>query len=240
MELGGIEEYLYTPNGLKLLLLQDNSSPVVTVQVVYHVGSTNEVSGNTGATHLLEHLMFKGTERYNKRNGNAIFNTLQNIGAQMNATTWYDRTNYYETIPSSELELAIDIEADRMRNSLLLKEDKESEMTVVRNEFERNMNNPAALLQSQIWSTAYMANTYHHATIGWRSDIENVPIEKLREFYDTYYWPNNATLTLVGDFDKNNAFEFIEKYFGAIPRSPIPFQNPTRPNLINWGQETLL
>ncbi|UGU14740.1 insulinase family protein [Sinomicrobium kalidii] len=225
-ELGGIEEYEYQPNGLKILLLQDNSTPVVTVQVVYHVGSTNEVSGTTGATHLLEHLMFKGTPKFNKRKGTAIFPTLQNVGARMNATTWYDRTNYYETIPSDQIELALEIEADRMRNSLLLEEDKASEMTVVRNEFERGMNSPARLLQSQIWSVAYMASPYHHSTIGWRSDIENVPMEKLREFYDTYYWPNNATLTVVGDFQKDEVFRLVDKYFGKITRSPHEIPQP--------------
>ena len=225
-ELEGIEEYEYRPNGLNILLLQDNSTPVVTVQIVYHVGSTDEVSGTTGATHLLEHLMFKGTPKFNKRKGTAIFSTLQNVGARMNATTWYDRTNYYETIPSDKLELAMEIEADRMRNSLLLEEDKESEMTVVRNEFERGMNSPASLLQSQIWSTAYMASPYHHSTIGWRSDIENVPMEKLREFYDTYYWPNNATLTVVGDFQKDEVFQLVDKYFGKISRSPEAIPQP--------------
>ena len=121
--LGGIEEYLYTPNGMNLLLVQDNSAPVVTVQVVYRVGSKHEVSGNTGSTHLLEHLMFKGTKKFNKRKGTSIDKKLNNIGAQMNATTWNDRTNYYETIPSDKIEIALEIEADRMRNSLLLKED---------------------------------------------------------------------------------------------------------------------
>lgn len=224
--LEGITEYEYTPNGLSVLLMQDKSAPVVTVQVVYHVGSTNEVSGTTGATHLLEHLMFKGTPKFNKKKGTAIFPTLQNVGARMNATTWYDRTNYHETIPSDKLELAIEIEADRMRNSLLLAEDKQDEMTVVRNEFERNMNSPSTLLQGQIWSVAYLANPYHHSTIGWKSDIENVPIEKLRDFYDTYYWPNNATLTLVGDFEKDDVFKLIDKYFGKIPSSPNEIPEP--------------
>ena len=219
-ELGDIEEYNYTPNNLNILLLQDNSAPVVTVQVVYRVGSKNEVLGNTGATHLLEHLNFKGTPTFNKKNGNAIFSVLQGVGAQMNATTWYDRTNYYETIPSDKIELALHIESDRMRNSLLLKEDKDSEMTVVRNEFERGENNPISILNKEIWAAAYMAHPYHHSTIGWRSDIENMPIEVLRDFYNTYYWPNNATLTIIGDFNKTNLFNLIDKYFGNIPKSP--------------------
>ena len=225
-ELSGIEEYLYEPNGMNILLAQDNAAPVVTVQVVYRVGSKNEVPGNTGATHLLEHLNFKGTPTFNKQNGNSIFSVLQGIGAQMNATTWYDRTNYYETIPSDKMELALHIESDRMRNSLLLKGDKEAEMTVVRNEFERSENDPNSLLSKEIWATAYMAHPYHHSTIGWRSDIENMPIEVLRKFYNTYYWPDNATLTIIGDFQKDNLFNLIDKYFGKITKAPQDMPQP--------------
>ncbi|SFD49997.1 M16 family metallopeptidase [Flavobacterium phragmitis] len=225
-ELGGIEEYLYQPNGMSVLLLQDNASPVATVQIVYRVGSKHEVLGNTGSTHLLEHLMFKGTPTFNKKNGNTITDVLQNTGAQLNATTWYDRTNYYETLPSDKIELALQIEADRMRNSLLLKEDKEAEMTVVRNEFERGENNPNSLLDKEIWASAYIAHPYHHSTIGWKSDIEKAPIEVLKNFYNTYYWPDNATLTIIGDFRKENVFELIEKYFGKITKAPHVMPQP--------------
>jgi len=224
-ELGGIEAYIYEPNGMNILLIQDNAAPVVTAQVTYSVGSKHEVSGNTGSTHLLEHLMFKGTPKYNKGTI-TIPSALQNIGAQMNATTWYDRTNYYETVPSDYLELALDIEADRMRNSLLKPEDKAAEMTVVRNEFERGENNPNRLLSKEMWATAYMAHTYHHSTIGWRSDIENAPNEKLKDFYNTYYWPNNATLSIIGDFNKENVFALVDKYFGVIPKAPHEFPQP--------------
>ncbi|WP_303315317.1 pitrilysin family protein [Flavivirga abyssicola] len=225
-ELGGIEEYLYAPNGMKMLLLQDNSAPVVTVQIVYHVGSKHEVTGNTGSTHLLEHLMFKGTNKFNKRKGTSIDSKLNSIGARMNATTWNDRTNYYETIPSDKIEVALEIEADRMRNSLLLKEDKDAEMTVVRNEFERGENNPNSVLSKEVWATAYMAHPYHHSTIGWRSDIEKMPIEVLRKFYNTYYWPDNATLTIIGDFQKESLFKSVDKYFGKITKSPNPMPQP--------------
>lgn len=225
-ELEGVEEYLYTPNGLKILLVQDNAAPVVNVQMVYNVGSKHEVSGNTGSTHLLEHLMFKGTEKFNKKKGTSIDSELTRYGAQMNATTWNDRTNYYETIPSDKIELAIEIEADRMRNLLLLKEDKEAEMTVVRNEFERGENNPNSLLSKEIWATAYMAHGYHHSTIGWRSDIENMPMQVLRDFYDTYYWPNNAWLTVVGDFQKDNLFKLIDTYFGKVSKASHTIPQP--------------
>lgn len=225
-EVGGVQEYLYAPNGMNMLLIQDNAAPVVTVQVVYRVGSKHEVPGNTGSTHLLEHLNFKGTPTFNKDKGTGIFNLLQGVGAQMNATTWNDRTNYYETIPSDQLELALHIEADRMRNSLLLEEDKNAEMTVVRNEFEQGENNASSVLSKKMWATAYMAHPYHHSTIGWRSDIENMPIEVLRNFYDTYYWPNNATLTIVGDFNKDSLFKLIDKYFGKIGKSPKEMPQP--------------
>ncbi len=175
--------------------------------VTYRVGSRNEVTGTTGATHILEHLMFKGTEKFNKQNGGHIDSQLGNIGARLNATTWMDRTNYYESIPSDYLELAINIESDRMRNLRLRKEDKESEMTVVRNEFERGENSPFSALNTEVWATAFQAHPYHHNTIGWRSDIENVPMEKLRAFYDTFYWPNNATVTVIGDFTTETALK---------------------------------
>lgn len=225
-ELEGVEEYLYAPNGLKILLVQDNAAPVVNVQMVYNVGSKHEVSGNTGSTHLLEHLMFKGTEKFNKKKGTSIDSELTRYGAQMNATTWNDRTNYYETIPSDKIELAIEIEADRMRNLLLLKEDKEAEMTVVRNEFERGENNPNSVVSKEIWATAYMAHGYHHSTIGWRSDIENMPMQVLRDFYDTYYWPNNAWLTVVGDFQKDNLFKLVDTYFGKISKATHTIPEP--------------
>lgn len=221
-ELGGIEEYKLKTNDLTVLLKEDHSAPVVTVMITYLVGSRNEVTGTTGSTHLLEHLMFKGTTNFNKAKGNDVTDVLQNLGAQMNATTWLDRTNYYENLPAEHMDLALEIEADRMRNLLLRDEDRKPEMTVVRNEFERGENSPFSALNKAITQTAIVAHPYHHSTIGWRSDIENVSIERLREFYETFYWPNNATLTIIGDFKKDQAFKSIEKYFGGIGRSPKP------------------
>ena len=238
--LGGIEEYLYQPNGMNVLLLQDNASPVVTVQIVYRVGSKNEVLGNTGSTHLLEHLMFKGSPTFNKKSGTTITDVLQNTGAQLNATTWYDRTNYFETLPSDKIALAMQIEADRMRNSLLLKEDKEAEMTVVRNEFERGENDPNGLLDKEIWAAAYIAHPYHHSTIGWKSDIEKAPIEVLRNFYNTYYWPDNATLTIIGDFKKENVFNLIEQYFGKITKAPNVMPQPYTEEPQQYGPRKII
>ena len=216
---GGIEEYQLKSNGLKVLMLQDTSTPVATFMVTYHVGSRNEAIGYTGSTHLLEHLMFKGSRNYNKEKGTAIWDELQNIGAQINATTWNDRTNYFEVVPSQYLEKAISIEADRMRYSFLRDEDRQPEMTVVRNEYERGENSPFDVLDKNIWATAYQAHPYHHSTIGWRSDIENVSTERLKDFYNIYYWPNNATATVIGDFNVDSTLSLIEKYFGEHSKS---------------------
>ena len=216
---GGIEEYQLKSNGLKVLMLQDTSTPVATFMVTYHVGSRNEAIGYTGSTHLLEHLMFKGSRNYNKEKGTAIWDELQNIGAQINATTWNDRTNYFEVVPSQYLEKAISIEADRMRYSFLRDEDRQPEMTVVRNEYERGEISPFDVLDKNIWATAYQAHPYHHSTIGWRSDIENVSTERLKDFYNIYYWPNNATATVIGDFNVDSTLSLIEKYFGEHSKS---------------------
>ena len=223
-ESAGIEEYTLVKNNLRVLVLEDSSAPVATFMVTYHVGSRNEAIGYTGSTHLLEHLMFKGSRNFNKEKNTAIWTELQNIGAQINATTWNDRTNYFEVVPSEHLDKAIAIEADRMRYAFLKDEDRQPEMTVVRNEFERGENSPFDVLDKNIWATAYQAHPYHHSTIGWRTDIENVSTERLKIFYDTYYWPNNATVTVIGDFNKKDALASINKHFSehAKSKEPIP------------------
>jgi zinc protease len=211
-------------NGLKVLLVENRVAPVVTVCVLYRVGSRNEAVGHTGATHLLEHMMFKGTPSFNKNKNTQIAATLQKIGADFNATTWYDRTNYFETVPSDQLELALRLEADRMRNSLIADEDRRSEMTVVRNELERGQNEPAMVLDEAVYATAFREHPYHHPTIGWRADVENVPTARLKLFYDTFYHPNNATLVVAGDFDEGACLALVGRYFGAhaAASDPIP------------------
>lgn len=228
---GGIDEYRCTLNDLSILLMEDHSAPVATFMVTYHVGSRNEAIGHTGSTHLLEHMMFKGSKNFNKENGKPIWTILQDIGAQINATTSMDRTNYFELLPSEHLGSAIAIEADRMRNLLLRDEDRQPEMTVVRNEFERGENEPFSVLNKNIWATAYQAHPYHHNTLGWRSDIEGVSTERLREFYETYYWPNNATVTIIGDFNKDDALQMILDNYGTIAKSlhKIPEMYTTEP-----------
>ncbi|MGO9991639.1 MAG: M16 family metallopeptidase [Steroidobacteraceae bacterium] len=220
--LSGIDEYQLDSNGLTVLLSPDHSAPVVTFQVTYRVGSRNEVTGTTGATHILEHLMFKGSENFNDPKGNSIKQFLERVGGQFNATTSVDRTAYFATMGRESLEGYIAIEADRMRHLWLHEADRQSEMTVVRNEFERGKNDPDSVLVEEVTAAAYEALPYHHPTIGWKSDIEHVPIAKLREFYDTFYWPNNATVTLVGDIDPAAALNLVKKYYGAYPKSPQP------------------
>jgi len=221
-EKAGIREFRLRANGLKALLLQNRVAPVVTFAVVYHVGSRNEAVGHTGATHLLEHLMFKGTPDYNRESGTAIAAVLEAMGARFNATTWFDRTNYYETLPSAKLDVAMKIESSRMRGSLLRDEDRQPEMTVVRNEFERGENSPFQVLYKHTFATAFREHPYHHPTIGWRSDIEGVTTERLKEFYDVFYHPNNATALVIGDFEEEDGLAMLDRHFGAIPRSPLP------------------
>lgn len=219
---GKIDEYTLTSNGLQVLLLPEHSSPTLTFMVTYRVGSKNEVTGTTGATHLLEHLMFKGTTQRDRSKGNNVDQMLERTGARYNATTWLDRTNYYENLASEHLAAVADMEADRMRNLLLREEDRRPEMTVVRNEFERGENSPIQSLYKEIYQSAFVAHPYHHSTIGHRSDIEKVSIEKLREFYNTFYWPDNATVSIIGDFQPEQALAIVKKSFGVYPRSPQP------------------
>lgn len=226
----GISEYSMR-NGLKVLLMPNHSAPVVTFQVVYRVGSRNEAVGYTGSTHFLEHMMFKGTRRYDPAKGVGLDDLLKLVGAEYNATTWFDRTTYYEVVPSQYLELCIKLEADRMRNLRLRQADRDAEMSVVRNELEQGENRPEEVMDTQLYATAFREHPYHHPTIGWRSDVEGVPMARMAQFYDTFYWPNNATVIIVGDFDKDEALRLVHKHYGKIPRSkkPLPEVYTTEP-----------
>jgi zinc protease len=217
---GDIEELLYKPNGLRVLLYRKPVAPVVTFNLTYLVGSRNEVGGSTGGTHFLEHLMFKGSKNFNRANFSSIWNTLQTTGARVNATTYLDRTNYYATLPANYLELSIAIEADRMRDALFTAEDLASEMSVVRNELERGENSPKEVLEKLLWAQAFVAHPYHTSTIGHVWDIENVSVEKLRAFYNEYYHPNNAVAVVVGDFERAHVLSLLHKHFGRVPRAP--------------------
>ncbi len=210
----GITEYTLA-NGLRVLLFPDPTKATTTVNVTYFVGSRHEAYGETGMAHLLEHLVFKGTPRH--RN---IPQELTERGARPNGTTWLDRTNYFETFPASDANLAwaLDLEADRMVHSFIAKKDLESEMTVVRNEFELGENNPGGVLEERVLSTAFLWHNYGKSTIGARSDIEQVPIERLQGFYRKYYQPDNAMLVVAGRFDPAAALRLVGRTFGRIPR----------------------
>jgi zinc protease len=218
----GISEYRLDANGLTVLVAPDHSAPVVTFQVTYRVGSRNEVTGTTGATHILEHMMFKGSEAYNEEKGNSLKRYGERVGAQFNASTSLDRTNYFATLGRDDLEGYVAVEADRMRHLLLRDADRQAEMTVVRNEYERGRNSPENVLFEEVQAAAFEALPYHHPTIGWLSDIEHVPTAKLREFYDTFYWPDNSTVTIAGDVDVAAVLALVRRYYGVYPHSPAP------------------
>ncbi len=210
----GITQYRLA-NGLQVLLFPDPSKPTITVNVTYLVGSRHENYGETGMAHLLEHLMFKGTpanpdidKQFNAR------------GARSNGTTWLDRTNYYELFEASDdnLKWAIDMEADRMVNSFIRKSDLDSEMTVVRNEYEMGENSPFSVMLKRLQSVAYDWHAYGRSTIGNRSDIEHVDEAHLQAFYRTYYQPDNAVLLVAGRFDEAKALSLVAAAFGKIPR----------------------
>jgi len=210
----GITEYRLA-NGLRVLLFPDPSKQTITVNVTYLVGSRHEGYGETGMAHLLEHLVFKGTPKHPN-----IPQELTAHGARPNGSTWYDRTNYFETFRATDENLAwaLDLEADRMVNSFIAKKDLDTEMTVVRNEFEMGENNPSSILEERVLSTAYLWHNYGKSTIGARSDLENVPIERLQAFYKRFYQPDNAVLLVAGRIDEAKTLALVQKTFGKLPR----------------------
>ncbi|MFT4155709.1 M16 family metallopeptidase [Parafilimonas sp.] len=218
----GVKEYKLK-NGLQVLLVPNPAINNVVVNVVYHVGSRNEGYGETGMAHLLEHMLFKGSKKFS-----SIKQTIADKGASANGTTWYDRTDYFEILPASDSNLtwALDMESDRMVNSLMRNEDLQKEFSVVRNEFEMGENYPDNILQERIVSAMYLWHNYGKSTIGSKEDIERVPINNLKAFYQKYYQPDNATLIVGGKFDEKKTLQWIEKYFGPIPKPARVIQQP--------------
>ena len=213
-EVEGITEYSLD-NGLRFLLFPDASKPTATVNVTYFVGSRHEAYGETGMAHLLEHLVFQGTPDHPN-----IDEELTEHGARPNGTTSFDRTNFFETFPSTDenLEWALDLEADRMVNSFISRDDLDSQMTVVRNEMESRENSPFGMLRARTLATAYLWHNYGKDIIGARSDVEGVPIDRLQAFYRKYYQPDNALLIVTGKFETERAVELITEKFGRVPR----------------------
>ncbi|HTS30149.1 MAG TPA: pitrilysin family protein [Bryobacteraceae bacterium] len=210
----GITEYAY-PNGLRVLLFPDDSKPKVTVNITYLVGSRHEGNGETGMAHLMEHMLF-----IRSKSDRDIKKELTDHGASWNGSTWYDRTNYFETVTATDenLRWAVGLEAERMVNMRIEKELLDKEMTVVRNEFEMGENQPINVLYQRTLESSYIFHSYGKPAIGSRSDIEHVPIQRLDAFYHKFYQPDNAVLTIAGKFDETKALALVADSFKAVPK----------------------
>ena len=206
------------PNGLKVLLKEEHKAPVVTFQVWYRVGSRNERLGKTGLSHVLEHMMFKGSKKYGPKQ---FSQTVQRNGGNDNAFTSKDYTAYFENFAADRLEIAMDLEADRMQGLLLDPKDFLSERDVVIEERRmRTEDDPSSFMGEQMMATAFSAHPYQWPVIGWMADLKNLTRDDLEKHYRTYYAPNNATIVVVGDFDTQKTAALVEKHFGGIPRGP--------------------
>ncbi len=207
-------------NGLRILLLEDRRSPVVSFQVWYRVGSRNERPGATGLAHLLEHMMFKGTATHGPR----MFSTLiEQNGGQDNAFTSQDHTSYFVNIAADKVDLILALESDRMKNLLLDGKDFESERSVVMEERRtRTEDDPEGFLGEEMSAIAFLAHPYRAPIVGWMEDIRGLTVEEARAFYRTYYVPNNALVVAVGDFHAPGLLDKIRRAFGPIPRAPDP------------------
>jgi zinc protease len=214
----GISEYRL-PNGFRVLFVPDPSKPSVTVNLTVFVGSRHENYGEKGMAHLFEHMLFKKTKRFAD-----VKQELTRLGGMANGTTWFDRTNYFETFPADDakVKLAIELEAERLRNAIISREQLATEMTVVRNEFEMGENEPESVLADRTMAAAHLWHNYGNSTIGAKSDIENVPNEKLLAFYEAHYQPDNAMLIIAGRFDETKALKVIADTFGKMPRPRRP------------------
>ena len=221
----GLKENVFEtvlPNGLKVILLENHKAPLVTFQVWYRVGSRNEAWGKTGLSHMLEHMMFKGTEKIGPEEFSRI---IQENGGNDNAFTSHDYTAYFENLSADRVQVAIDLEADRMQNLVLREEDFRTERMVVMEERRlRTEDNPQAVLIEQTMATAFEIHPYHWPIIGWMEDIARFTLEDLKTHYRTYYKPFNALLVVAGDFKKEELFPRIEKAFGSYPKGMAPNQ----------------
>ncbi len=216
-----IEEYEFERNGLRILYMNVPGSGSVTANIVYRVGSRHEERGKTGLAHLLEHMMFKPTrDKEGQRVDPPRHIELQNKGAILNATTWNDRTNYYFTMPKEYLGEMLRCESERMRGLILTDKEFAPERQNVLSEYEMVTERPEVALDAAMVGVAFLSHGYGHDTIGYKPDIASVTAKDLKDFYDVYYWPNNATLIIVGDIAKAEVFREVTKYFARIPRAP--------------------
>ncbi|NPA27392.1 MAG: insulinase family protein [Chloroflexi bacterium] len=206
-------------NGLQVLLKEVHTAPLVSHWVWYRVGSRDEVPGRTGASHWVEHMLFKGTERYP---AGVLDRVISRVGGVWNALTYLDWTTYFETLPAEHLDLALDLESDRMVHARFAEEDVEAERTVIISERQGNENDPLFRLSEEVQAAAFRVHAYHHEVIGDMADLQTMGREDLYQHYRTYYGPNNAVLALAGDFRIEDVLPRIERYFGPLARIPDP------------------
>ncbi|MHB1357317.1 MAG: M16 family metallopeptidase [Anaerolineae bacterium] len=222
-------------NGLQVILKEVHTSPIISSWIWYRVGSRNEVEGATGLAHWVEHMMFKGSAHFPK---GSIMRLVDRYGGDANAMTSHDFTAYYETLPSAQALLALQIEADRMISAAFDPVETETERTVIIAEREGNENEPSFVLREEVSAAAFHVHPYHHQTIGWKSDLERLTQEELYSFYKTYYGPQNAILVIVGDFQPHEILAQIADQFGPTPASPKPVEI-RRPEPTQRGERRL-
>lgn len=211
-------------NGMKIIIKEDHRAPIAVTQVWYKVGSSYEHNGTTGLSHVLEHMMFKGTK---KLKPNEFSRIVSENGGKENAFTGQDYTAYFQQVEASRLPLMLELEADRMRNLTLPAEEFEKEIKVVMEERRmRTEDNPTSLTHEQFMATAYTSSPYQHPVIGWMNDLEHMKVDDLRAWYQAWYAPNNATLVIVGDVDPKKTFETAKKVFGAHKPGKVPVVKP--------------
>lgn len=223
-------------NGLTVIIKEIHTAPVASVWVWYRVGSRNEVPGCTGASHWVEHMLFKGTPKYPT---GAYDRLISREGGVFNAMTWLDYTAYFTTLPAGKVDLALDIEADRMVNSLFPPEEVERERTVIISERSMYENRPTFVLAEEVQSVAIKAHPYHHEVIGWLSDLQTMTRDDLYNHYRTYYVPNNAVLVVAGDVDPSTILEKVRSYFGSLEPRPVP-QRPITAEPPQRGERRVL
>jgi len=225
-------EYQITtlPNGLRVILSEDHSTPIVHLSVWYHVGSRNEKPGRTGFAHLFEHMMFKGSKNVQPESHTSI---IASIGGRSNAYTQEDATVFWETLPAQYLPLALWLEADRMATLRVDRDAFQKEVEVVKEERRLRVDNqPYGRLNEILFDKSFVSHPYKHPTIGSLKDLESASIDDVRDFHNTYYVPENAVVTLVGDFDSAQAMQIVTQYFGRVPKAakPVPRDIPKEPD----------
>jgi zinc protease len=207
-------------NGLRVLLMEDRSTPVTAIAVVYDVGSRVEKPGHTGFAHLFEHMMFQGSANVGK---GEHLQLIQENGGGMNGTTSEDRTNYFEMLPANQLDLALFLEADRMRSLAITQANLDNQRNTVQEERRLRMDNqPYGKSSEELQNLMYDNFAYKHSTMGSMADLNAASVEDVQQFFKTYYAPNNAVIALVGDFETAGALKKVEQYFGGIPAQPAP------------------